>query len=579
MIEKMSKYSFILLNEDTPAFLERIQELGVMDILRSSKAVDEYSEERIAELDTLKKRIDFLKGGSLNGDGEYDKLQSELLEEKRILTELEPWGEMDREKLSALAENGITLSYYCCPSKAFVQSWPQTYALEKVCIRDGKTWFVIASRAEDHVDIAATELTLPSCTLAEAENNASLARKRLDERAAAITEERKGVDALEKQYAGMVAALDLYLAKESAEKTGDRMIDVITGFVPSDQDEMMVKELDRLGVFYLKEDAKKDDEPPIRLRNNRFVRMFEVLTDMYGRPAYDGFDPTPYISIFFLLFFAMCIGDAGYGIVLFVVGMLLCRVKSFSSLAPLIMTLGLATVVVGIFFHTFFSIDIAGWEWIPECVRKCMVPAKIAGYDGTMVLALLVGVIHICLALIVKTVCATRNKGLSGSLSIWGWTLLIVGGVITGGIALAGVIEARVVRIIIIVLGCVSAAGIFLLNDLHRNPLLNIGAGLWETYNTATGLLGDVLSYLRLYALGLAGAMLGFAFNDLAGMVLGDGGVRWVPFVLIVVVGHTLNIAMAALGAFVHPLRLNFLEFFKNSDYDGSGRNYMPLKK
>ena len=96
----------------------------------------------------------------------------------------------------------------------------------------------------------------------------------------------------------------------------------------------------------------------------------------------------------------------------------------------------------------------------------------------------------------------------------------------------------------------------------------------------ATGVLGDVLSYLRLYALGLAGSMLGFAFNDLAKMALGDGGVGgWIAFILIVVIGHTLNLAMAALGAFVHPLRLNFLEFFKNSGYEGVGRNYNPLKK
>ena len=108
-----------------------------------------------------------------------------------------------------------------------------------------------------------------------------------------------------------------------------------------------------------------------------------------------------------------------------------------------------------------------------------------------------------------------------------------------------------------------------------------MGLGLWDTYNTATGLLGDVLSYLRLYALGLAGGMLGMAFNDMGKMVLGDGHnwYLWIPFILLVVVGHTLNIAMCALGAFVHPLRLNFLEFFKNSGYEAEGRNYNPLKK
>ncbi|MBP5667630.1 MAG: ATPase V, partial [Salinivirgaceae bacterium] len=142
---------------------------------------------------------------------------------------------------------------------------------------------------------------------------------------------------------------------------------------------------------------------------------------------------------------------------------------------------------------------------------------------------------------------------------------------------LVGVIDSNAARLTIIVLGVISALGIFFLNDLHRNPLANFGVGLWNTYNTATGLLGDVLSYLRLYALGLAGAKLGEAFNAIGTQALGDGGIGWLFFILIVIVGHTLNLAMCVLGAFVHPLRLNFLEFFKNSGYEGTGRKYNPL--
>ena len=156
-----------------------------------------------------------------------------------------------------------------------------------------------------------------------------------------------------------------------------------------------------------------------------------------------------------------------------------------------------------------------------------------------------------------------------------------MGGTIVGALALVGVLDKAATKWIIIVIGVLSAVGIFLLNDLHRNPLINIGSGLWESYNTVTGLLGDVLSYLRLYALGLAGAMLGKAFNDIGLMILGDGKSipLWIPFLLVVIIGHTLNIAMCALGAFVHPLRLNFLEFFKNSGYEAAGRTYNPLKK
>jgi V/A-type H+-transporting ATPase subunit I len=208
-----------------------------------------------------------------------------------------------------------------------------------------------------------------------------------------------------------------------------------------------------------------------------------------------------------------------------------------------------------------------------------MITGTIAGFEAQMVLSLVVGVIHLCLAMVVKTVYATRNKGFLGSLGVWGWTVLIVGGVIVAALAMFKLLPSNVVKWIVIALGVLSALGIFLFNDIHRNPLKNIGSGLWETYNTATGLLGDVLSYLRLYALGLAGGMLGKAFNNIASMTLGDGsfGIGWLFFVIILVVGHALNFAMCCLGAFVHPLRLNFLEFFNNSGYDGKGRKYNPL--
>ena len=304
--------------------------------------------------------------------------------------------------------------------------------------------------------------------------------------------------------------------------------------------------------------------------------MFEVLTDMYGRPKYDEFDPTVWISIFFMLFFAFCMGDMGYGLILILGGLAL--KKMMPKISPLVVTLGIATTVIGFLFHTFFSMDLLTWDIIPDAVKKVMLPSQIMGFDGTMVLAILVGIVHICLAMIVKTYQSTKTKGFGNSLGTWGWTLLIVGGVIVGGLALMGVMDKAVTKWVVIILGSLSALGIFFLNDLHRNPLLNFGSGLWDTYNTATGLLGDVLSYLRLYALGLAGAKLGEAFNAIAMQARGDGGFGWVAFILIVVIGHALNIAMCVLGAFVHPLRLNFLEFFKNSGYEGTGRNYQPLK-
>jgi V/A-type H+-transporting ATPase subunit I len=131
----------------------------------------------------------------------------------------------------------------------------------------------------------------------------------------------------------------------------------------------------------------------------------------------------------------------------------------------------------------------------------------------------------------------------------------------------------------LIAIGGISALAIYIFNTPGRNPLINVGAGLWDTYNMATGILGDVLSYLRLFALGLAGGMLGQAFNDLAMSIKGDAMMTWIPVILILVAGHVINILLSSLGAFVHPMRLTFMEYFKNAGYEGKGSAYNPLKK
>jgi V/A-type H+-transporting ATPase subunit I len=244
--------------------------------------------------------------------------------------------------------------------------------------------------------------------------------------------------------------------------------------------------------------------------------------------------------------------------------------------------------VVGYLSGTFFGIDIYQAAWFPAWAKVPMLKAWFGdgtgmwmGYDIMMVLALMIGIFHICLAMTVKAICYTMQNGFKTNLATWGWLLLIVGGITTAILAATSVLGPQTTQVILIVIAAISALGIYIFNTPGRNPLINIGAGLWDTYNMATGILGDVLSYLRLYALGMAGAMLGAAFNDLGLTVLGAhpnvGTV--IGFVLIVAFGHVLNLLMACLGAFVHPLRLTFVEYFKNVGYEGSGKKYTPFEK
>ena len=574
MISPMTRYSFILLKGEEEGFLEKLQELGMMDITRSAKPVDEHSEELLTKAEAHRNIIPSAKA-------DVAAIQEKIDAATKEREALRVWGEFDTSSIERLKEAGYTIRYYSVPKKVFMEEWAEIVPLEIIDDSGSKVYFVTVQPSDEDNPLPVDPIPAP-------QGSYILFDKKIEElqaEKAAAEEKLAELEAKSEEFEEArkrdLTDLDRYLARVSAVPAAENTILTLEGFAPKDKEAEITEYLDTTDAFFIKDEATAEENPPISFRNNWFVKMFEPLTDMYGRPAYNGFDPTPFISIFFMLFFALCMGDAGYGLILIILGFLLKKVESFKNTAPLVITLGVATVVVGFFLHTFFSLDIATWK-IFEPIKGIFLPDEIGGYAGGMVLSIVVGIVHLCLAMVMKTITETRNKGFLESLGTWGWTLLIVGGVVVGGFALFGVLDAKVTKWVIIALGVISALGIFVFNNIHRNPLFNIGSGLWDTYNTVTGLLGDVLSYLRLYALGLAGAMLGLAFNDMGYQLVsgGNAGIgAWIGFILIVVIGHTLNIAMCALGAFVHPLRLNFLEFFKNSGYEAAGRKYNPLSK
>lgn len=606
MINKMTKYSFILPSGEAKAFLKQIQTLGLVDITRSAKPVDEHSAALLAESEACRKAVQTLEGLDWSKDPDYERfaageggrenfkqplqtfqetysrlgqLKTELAAAHKQVEEMRAWGHFDPAAFDRLAEAGFRTRFYCVSKKKYDPDWATRYPLQEVFDDGSKVWFVTVSDAQDYF-LPVEEIPAPEGDLRAAEIRVEDKRAEIIACKATLLSLQDAIPDLKASYARNAAALQRYLSDAGAGKAAENRLSTFIGFAPVEEEDKLTAAFDGMDLLWFKEEAVKDDNPPIHFKENKFAKMFTVLTDMYGRPAYNEFDPTPFISFFFTLFFAMCMGDAGYGILLILLGLYLKKGKGgMADFGPLVLTLGIATFFVGIVMHTFFGVNLYEAAWVPDFLKKCMITKPIAGMDPQMVLSVLIGIVHICVALVMKAYVAVKNNGFLGSLGTLGWTLLIVGGVVVAGISLMGVLDAAVTKWIVIGLGIVSALGIFLLNDIRRNPLKNIGTGLWETYNTATGLLGDVLSYIRLYALGLAGGMLGNAFNLLGGIVLGDNPsiISWPFCILILVVGHALNLAMCCLGAFVHPLRLNFLEFFKNSGYEGTGRAYDPL--
>lgn len=605
MISPMTKYSFVLLCGQTEEFLSKIQELGVIDITRSLKPIDEKSEKLLAEADEVKKALSVL----MNCKGEPDKasvsgcsakdvldtddriaeLRGELTSAKKELVARKPWGEFSSEDLQKLEAKGLQIRFYSCPKKKFDASWGDIQPLQVISETESTVFFVTVAPAGEQYSFPIEPVAAPAGSVNEAEKTLADLQDRLDGENRKLANLKSCIGNLEKTYADRLGELDLYFAEAATEKAVDNYVTVLTGFAPVEDDDRLRKAFDELGVYYTAEAATKEDNPPIKLHNNWFARNFEVLTGMYGMPVYDEFDPTPVLGPFFMLFFAMCMGDAGYGIVLMLIALYMKLKMQDSSLGKmfrLIGFLGGMTFFVGLFLGTFFGMSILSASWAPSwlkalCVDGWFPDGKIAGFPVQMVLAVAIGVLHICLAMIIKTVNFTKRFGFSKTISTWGWTTLIVGGIVVISLGMMEVLSAEVFKWVIIALAAVSGLAIFVFNTPGRNPLVNIGSGLWDTYNMATGLLGDVLSYIRLYALGLAGGMLGNAFNIMGTMILDIPVpvVNWVFCIVILIFGHVLNLAMACLGAFVHPLRLTFVEYFKNSGYEGTGAKYNPLVK
>lgn len=574
MITLMDKYSFILLSGDRDRFLDEIQELGVVDIKRSSKAIDEVSGSIVSEMEALKGQIREIQNCS---DKLSETLKTRIAELSRNLSEVRPWGSFDRE---AIKRFGIRL--YSCSRKSFCPEWNENYALEIISEDKNKLYFAVAGDAKD---FPLKEIALPAKDCAELEEEIAGLKSQLDQHSAELSSRKGEIPLLQDLIDKKCSELSLYLAGATAKSAAEGSLVLFEGFAPRENAEKLCEALDRMDIYYLKEEATAEDNPPIKLKNNAFVRQFETFTRMYGMPVYNEFDPSFFLSIFYLLFFAICMGDAGYGILLIGIGLALKgRKGGLAEMWSLIVTLGAGTVAVGLIMGTFFGINLYEAAWVPAGLKKIMIVGDMsvggALYSKQMVLSLGIGVLHICLAMLTKAVWAVKRNGFKHSLGTLGWTLLIVGSVIGLSIGLSGLISETAMKFLLIGIGAISALGIFIFNKWGRNPLVNIGSGLWDTYNMASGLMGDVLSYVRLYALGLSGGMLGQTFNLIADMVKGtDPTWQWIPFVLILLVGHVLNLGLCALGAFVHPLRLNFVEFFKNAGYEGQGVEYNPVRK
>ncbi len=608
MITKMKKLALLVYHKEYTAFLEKLREVGVVHIQqRESGCVENPEmEQKLSVANRYARALKRLEAcmpeelkpaGNPSGAAaiveQVETLLADIEQHKTLqqvldkdMAALQPWGDFDHSNVEKLREAGYELRFFVTSSKSYQAEWESEYNAMLVAERQSRKYFVTLTPHGTTVDIDAEVTKLPTASLAALEAEFASVNARIEEFEKQLAQlAQDGLNTIKAAQEQQRRDIEFTKVMLGGEKvSGDKLV-LLEGWVPEESVEPLKAMLDGCGVFYELRAARRGDKIPVKLKNNAFTRMYEVLTKMYGMPSGTDFDPTPVVAPFFSLFFAFCMGDAGYGLLMILLGFIVKKKisKKFSGMINLVITLGIFTTVLGALLGTFFGMSLLNTSVIKDFVIAGDVTIMGSTYDKQMLLALGIGVLHISIAMTVKAINSTVFYGFKESLSAWGWWLVVVGSVLVGTMTFMSVIPADISKWVFIAVGGLGALGIYILNNLRRNILMNIGAGLWDTYNMASGLLGDILSYIRLFALGLAGGMLGQTFNDLAMMVVdgreGVGAVLgWVGFGLIIIIGHTLNIAMSCLSAFVHPLRLTFVEYFKNAGYDGKGEEYKPFK-
>ena len=352
---------------------------------------------------------------------------------------------------------------------------------------------------------------------------------------------------------------------------------LLQGWAPADCVSKIKDFLESKEVYYEVADPTPEDDVPILLDNKGFFRLFEPIMRLYMLPKYNELDLTPFFAPFFMLFFGLCLGDSGYGLfMLLAVTVYRLVAKNISaSMKPiltLVQLLGASTMVCGLLTGTCFGFNLYDIQ-LP--LFQSLKEAISLDNQQMFNLSLILGGVQIIFGMILKAVNQTIQFGFKYAVATIGWLFILVSTAIAfaapGFIPMGGT-----VHMVFLAIGVLMA---YLYNSPGKNVFVNIGLGLWDSYNMATGLLGDVLSYVRLFALGLSGGILASVFNSLAVGMSPDNVIAGpIVMVLIFVIGHAINMFMNVLGAMVHPMRLTFVEFFKNSGYEGGGKEYKPFK-
>jgi V/A-type H+-transporting ATPase subunit I len=570
-------------------------------------------------------------------NSEMKSLKAQMEESLKEKERLQPWGNYDGNDLEKLKEAGYIGKLYQCPASQYKSEWEEKYQIFPINQQDGKYYFMILAGEKEEIVIQAEYVKPSGRSLYEVTKSIEQLKIEIERKEEKLSEFR--ITAQDELFNFRQYIVNKIKFKEvflDTNKASDDQLMVLQGWVPEESEYKVQSFLKNENVVSIVHLPDEDDRPPVKLKNSRFSRLFEPISKLFDLPAYNELDLTPYFAPFFMLFFGFCLGDAGYGVffILFAGILKLRAKKEIKPLLSLAQVFGIATIIFGLLSGTFFGINLidSGYTITDKSIKNYtttnippVIIENIEGLEGTyfksrdeflsaivqasgvesvepyqselikyaeagipfinsfrhlmleplqmFYLSILIGGIQILFGIFVRIMNITRRRGFKYALSSVGWLILIISIILKS----IGLFDGKNLIYIYYSLLAISGVFILLLNNPGVNVFSRIGSGIWDSYGMVTGLFGDLLSYIRLFALGISSAILGFVFNDISLQFLDIPYVGWLFFLLLLIVGHTINIFMATLGGFIHPMRLTFVEFYKNAGFEGGGKKYNPF--
>jgi len=584
--------------------IRELRDIGIIHLERKNLEESSHIEEVISRKNTLRGIIKTLEQTKIDNSEksnekcnlqdvinsiqslqkEIESLSQKIEGDEKELHKLSKWGDFNHKNLQPLLEQGLNIFLAFTTKKNFKELDLSEYYFKEINEDDQNVYLAFFSK-NDKLDLPIEYFKLTGKSPATLKEKIKNEREELSQLEKSLASYSQFLPELQEAFAEIHDEVEILEADYSFSDHAEGKLLSLSGWYPIDKEEKLSEFLNVKGIAHYIRKPAVDEDVPVHLKNPKYTKLFEPITNIFELPNYFETDLTPFIAVFYPILFAYCLGDAGYGFVLtlmMIVG-LFTFFKEQKRVAILGIILGTVTTVMGfVKSGSLFGIMLVSdhqQPWVRFLSQWVFIPDDSEFIFNAFNVALMIGVIQILTGIVVSIYTRAKYEGKLYALNPLGKLCIVLSLL---WIFMADMQNSEwfqsdsIYRYGLLFTGLIL---VMLFHELSEPIVKRIATSVMPLFFIFTGLLGDILSYVRLFALGLASSVLGLVVNQIGQQIMDGGIIALVGGILFLIFGHSLNFGIAALGSFVHPLRLTFVEFYGNASFKGKGKPYKPYQK